>query len=568
MRNDAYCSTHRHSCYSQRSFAHGCSTNRSGFFLVIVLIVIAVATMAAYSFTELMVAQDDAAYLSGDLVQTRVTTESAGEAIRVMLAQPPVSRIDFGGTYNNPQMFQAVTVSGDTDNATRTSFTVLAPSTGETGSYAGLRFGLQDESARLNINTLVVLEKNSAAIVPAVAAAGEEAAEVDTENIAVSLLMALPGMTEDVADAILDWIDEDDETRPYGAESDYYPTLATPYDPANGPLRSVEELLLVRGVTPSLLFGADINRNGVIDADEQERFGVSVDTPGALGWSAYLTVHGAEANRNSEGLARVNVNRDDLELLYEELAETNLGEIYTSFIVAFRIAGTSTSLVSAVSDLGNAGTINNQQTGRPGGPWTPDLLEQMDLSGGGGTSLTQILDLLDATVTIGNGDNAVTYTSPFASDPISMSVYMADLMDSVSTQDSEVMPGRINLNECPAELLYGIPLLSEEAVSTIIEERDPLSDDPNRQYETWPLVEGIITLDEMRTITPLLCGSGDVFRAQIVGYFDTRGISQRVEAIVDATTPNPKIVSWRDLSHLGRGFELSVLGTRASASVE
>ena len=35
--------------------------------------------------------------------------------------------------------------------------------------------------------------------------------------------------------------------------------------PKNGPLETVEELLLVRGVTPQLLFGADINRNGQLD---------------------------------------------------------------------------------------------------------------------------------------------------------------------------------------------------------------------------------------------------------------------------------------------------------------
>ena len=85
-----------------------------------------------------------------------------------------------------------------------------------------------------------------------------------------------------------------------------------------------------------------------------------------------------------------------------------------------------------------------------------------------------------------------------------------------------------------------------------------MSDDPQRRFETWPLAEGLITLDEMRSLVPLLCGGGDVYRAQIVGYLDNTGVSTRVEAIVDATTLNPKVVSWRDLSHLGRGFEMSV----------
>jgi len=39
----------------------------------------------------------------------------------------------------------------------------------------------------------------------------------------------------------------------------------------SGPYDSLNELLLVRGVTPELLFGKDKNRNGVIDPDEAER---------------------------------------------------------------------------------------------------------------------------------------------------------------------------------------------------------------------------------------------------------------------------------------------------------
>lgn len=59
-------------------------------------------------------------------------------------------------------------------------------------------------------------------------------------------------------DAIIDWIDADDEPRPEGAESDYYESLETPYACKNGPLDSIEELLLVVGVTPEIYF--DLNR--------------------------------------------------------------------------------------------------------------------------------------------------------------------------------------------------------------------------------------------------------------------------------------------------------------------
>ena len=292
--------------------------------------------------------------------------------------------------------------------------------------------------------------------------------------------MALPGMTEDTADAILDWIDEDEESRPYGAEADYYNGLVTSYSPSNGPLQSVEELLLVRGVTPTLLFGADVNRNGVIDADEQQRFGISADSPGAFGWAAYLTVHGAEANRRRDGNLRVNANQDDMELLYDELTDALGNDLYASYIVAYRIAGQSTSVASALtgqgggdstssgsdsggqssgrsgsggggdSGGGNTGGGNTGGQAQSGGPWAPDLISEFDLTGGGGTSLTQILDLVDSTVTLGQGDQARTYTSPFPGDPISMSIYMPVLMDALTTQDCSRHAGAIEPERVPS----------------------------------------------------------------------------------------------------------------------
>ncbi len=528
---------------------------RRGFFLILVLVVVAVATMAVYSFTELMVAYDDSAHLSGDLVQTRINVESGVETMRLMLSQPPATRIDFGGVYNNPTMFQAITVSTGIDGVTPSNFTIVAPSLTDTGTLGGIRFGLQNESARLNINTLPVLEKNSDLIVPALSVTGTDAEAVDPENLAVSLLMALPGMTSDIADAILDWLDEDDIPKEFGAESEYYTTLPTPYSPANGPLQSVEELLLVRGVTPTLLFGADSNRNGVLDADEQQRYGVGIDTPGVLGWAAYLTVYGAEGNHTRDGNKRININNDDLETLYGELSEAMGDELFATYIIAYRMYGKA-----AGASGGNGGGSNSNA--KTGGPWTEDLYSTLDLSAGGGTKVNQILDLVGSTITIGNGNNATTYTSPFDEGPIAMALYLPMLMDLLTTSDAEAMPGRINLNECPAELLYGIPTLDEETVQLILESRTTESEDLNREFATWPLVEGILTIEQMRSLTPLLTCGGDVYRVQIVGYFEGNGISTRSEVIIDATTVNPKIVSWKDLSHLGRGFDMSVLGQR------
>ena len=51
--------------------------------------------------------------------------------------------------------------------------------------------------------------------------------------------------------------------RTNGAKESYYSGLTPPYHCKNGPLDSLEEMLLIKGVTPQLLFGNDKNRNGV-----------------------------------------------------------------------------------------------------------------------------------------------------------------------------------------------------------------------------------------------------------------------------------------------------------------
>lgn len=68
--------------------------------------------------------------------------------------------------------------------------------------------------------------------------------------------LGLEGEKRDVVvDSILDWRDADDLYRTNGAENDYYQSLKEPYRCKNGNLDSIEELLLIRGVTPELFYG-------------------------------------------------------------------------------------------------------------------------------------------------------------------------------------------------------------------------------------------------------------------------------------------------------------------------
>lgn len=60
-----------------------------------------------------------------------------------------------------------------------------------------------------------------------------------------------------ILDAITDWMDADTAKHPNGAESEYYLGLRPPYRAKNARLDSVDELLMIRGVTPELYFGVD-----------------------------------------------------------------------------------------------------------------------------------------------------------------------------------------------------------------------------------------------------------------------------------------------------------------------
>ncbi len=68
--------------------------------------------------------------------------------------------------------------------------------------------------------------------------------------------LGLDGEKRDVVvDSILDWRDPNDLLRINGAENDYYQSLKEPYRSKNANLDSIEELLLIRGVTPDLFYG-------------------------------------------------------------------------------------------------------------------------------------------------------------------------------------------------------------------------------------------------------------------------------------------------------------------------
>lgn len=100
---------------------------------------------------------------------------------------------------------------------------------------------ITDEYSKINLNALIF-------------------EDVDEEvyfhlEMALRVLFSERGMIEDPVDAILDWLDSDDIVRPQGYESTFYSSLENPYQAKNGPMDTIEELLLIPGITADVYFG-------------------------------------------------------------------------------------------------------------------------------------------------------------------------------------------------------------------------------------------------------------------------------------------------------------------------
>lgn len=131
-----------------------------------------------------------------------------------------------------------------------------------------LVFNLQDESGRLNLN-----RANSNA------------------------LSMLPGMTTELAAAIVDWRSTN------GTLQLGYSSLG--YEAKRSPFETVDELRWVQGITLDHLFGDDRNQNGILDSDERSLTGSLYPTPGLLDTT---TVFSREPNFHADGTLLTNVN--------------------------------------------------------------------------------------------------------------------------------------------------------------------------------------------------------------------------------------------------------------------
>jgi len=102
---------------------------------------------------------------------------------------------------------------------------------------AEIRVTIEDEERKIDLNRLMLPNGNAA----------------DDRRLAVfQRLLDTLGIDRAVADAVVDWLDNDENPRVGGAESSHYLGLPNPYRAKNDLFDTIGELRLVRGVTAEI----------------------------------------------------------------------------------------------------------------------------------------------------------------------------------------------------------------------------------------------------------------------------------------------------------------------------
>ncbi|MBN1506735.1 MAG: general secretion pathway protein GspK [Sedimentisphaerales bacterium] len=357
----------------------------------------------------------------------------------------------------------------------------------------------------------------------------DEASKLNVNTATKEQLMALPYMEENIADAILDWRDGDEEVRMEGAEAGYYENLPFPYTIRNGPFKTIRELLRVKGVTADLLYGEDANLNGQLDFNEMDgALSPPMDNSDDYldqGWIAYLTCYSYERNVDAEGNNRININQAD-----ERQLETDLGITagQARWIVQNRGQG-----YRSIGDLVSSGSP--QQTS---GGQSPNQGDQSNQGNQGRPSNR------------GNQGNRGNRNDQTQAEPLDFQTF-ARIADRITIHGESQIPGRININTAPWEVLvvlFGGGEQAEQAAYSVVSERAGLL------YGFQSIADLVnvqsVGLERFKAVADQITVRSDVFRIRCFAAAAISGAKMQTECVVDRSqTPCTILYSYQGANY-------------------
>ncbi len=436
---------------------------RQGSVLILVTWVVVVLSLVMTTFLRESLVEARVSSYRQDSLVLRQAAESSLERVIGYLSTNETTGEDGRPLWlNDPDSFQDVAIGN-----VEVSIYYRDLETGE------LRYGLSDEASRIHLFS------------------------ADESMLGALPLDALSDETDRIVDGILDWVDEDSNPRPDGAENEEYALLSPPQEPRNGLPETLSELLLVPGVTPLVFYGEDINRNARLDANEsdgEDRWpadnGDSELDPGLID---YLTVYSYEKNVDSDGVKRLDINQASEEDFYSRLG-SKIGSRKVNRILQVRRS------------------VNF-------------------------TSIGQLLDVPG----FSSGD-------------------FKKIVDIVTVQSETFIPGRINVVTAPPEVLAVLPGMTEELVEELVEVRSSGEDGVDLSTIGWVLsvvgkqrfqliAERMTTRSSQYRIHVVARFKADDSGRRPPGMV-------RLRVVLDMAGTKPRFLQYQDWTHRGPVFPL------------
>lgn len=454
---------------------------RRGIILVSVMIVTVLAGMVAAGLLFRMRAAMSASAATDNGEQAYQAAMSGVRRAITILTSDMSSMDDW---YDNPEMFRNQKVCQDGMNTWY--FTIYAA---DAIDATKVRYGLVDEAGKIHIN---------------MATRGQ--------------LQAIGILDEEAIDCLLDYLDADDDQQGQGAEQEYYDRLPFPYLIKNGPIATVEELLLVKTFNGSIVYGEDANLNGLLEANENdhdETFPPD-DGDGLLncGMRGLATTLSYEGSFDNDGQPRLNINDTSV----EELLEAGIGRDTVRFIDLWRNDGRSFN--HPVDLLGATLRLSQDREDYDGELVLADTEIESPV---GGDQLAIILDKLVA----GRGGMA------------------------------NIKYGLINVNTAAAEVLASVEGIDQAAAQSIVATRTGL-DGSAKSTIAWLYTQAILDEKNFKAAARQTTARSYQYRIQSIGFGVPCGRIRVLEVLVDLGRGLPRIRYLRDITRLGIPFALTV----------
>jgi type II secretory pathway component PulK len=348
----------------------------------------------------------------------------------------------------------------------------------------------------------------------------DEASKVNISTANQDMLTMLPRMMREDAAAIIDWRDSDENITLGGAESEFYLAMPDPYRCKNSPFETVEELLLVRGMLPELLYGEDMNRNGILDDNEND--GDQSDPPdnadGKLDRGLYdmVTVYSSEGTAagsgGTSGSQPVDVNSASSDQLRQTFRDYISGNRLEEVVARTR---TMRPFKNVLDFYFRAQLTYDEFKGIAG-----KITANASSSSGGGRS---------------GGSSA-----------------------------SSVKRGLININTAPRDVLLCLPGIGDPEANALIQRRAGRITDEGIAWVVQALPQ-----EKAVPIGSLITSRAYQFSADIVSVSGDGRAFRRCRIVVDARQSPPRVIYRRDLTSLGWPLDPMILDAlRAGVGME